>query len=476
MKAKNEENSLRNDAVMTGSRKDDPFMTKIRITYIFGTFVVLILVVGALLFVGSYGAQQSLEEMQALAVDHARGKDAINDLMEASDFLTEQARAFVSTGDPEYGLAYQKEVKATKRRDKSLQMIKSFNASDNVYASLESALNDSNELTETEYYAMHLAAVGYGLREAEYERFDGNTILSDEDKALSDDEKKEKALTMMYDDAYTEKKGLITDHVRESLDLLDEELEERQLDSYKKATRKSHIEHIMLAILLAGFLVLLFLTAIMIVDPIRKSAMYISRNEPLPTKGSAEYFTLSEAYNRMLRLSKINQEQLSYDATHDELTGLYNRKVFEDKRTELEGTDTAMLIIDIDHFKTVNDTFGHEAGDKVLQKVGSILLSSFRLEDYVCRIGGDEFAILMVQMEPSLKHVVKSKIERVREKLRVIDEVPPATLSIGAAFSQDEGPEEGLFNKADKALYSVKETGRDNYRFYSDLQKIREQE
>lgn len=463
------ENQKTEIPVRKGTRKSDPIMSRIRISYVFAIFLALLLTVGILIIFGSYYSQKSINEMQTLSVEYAEGKDAISELMNTSDYLTKQARLFVVSGDPENGLAYQQEVKVTKKREKSLQKIKSFDASDKLYASLEKALNESNDLTKTEYYAMHLAAVGFGLKESEYEGFTGDSVLTRGDQALSADEKKKKAVDLMFNDEYESKKNRIAENVSESLAHLDEELEGREIDSYKRTALLSRIEHIMFIVVLLGSLLMLWATAVMVVIPIRESTKYIMDNKPLPTKGSAEYFTLAEAYNRMLKVTKTNHEKLSYDATHDELTGLYNRKTFEEKRQEYANSDIAMIIIDVDHFKEINDGFGHEVGDLVLKKVGSMLLSCFRLEDFVCRIGGDEFAVIMVDMDPSLKQVVNNKIELLRQKLRTPDDLPDATLSIGVAFSSDEGPEENLFKKADKALYSVKEKSRNGYRFYSDI-------
>ena len=471
-----ENNRNTGGTVRKGSRKSDPFMSKIRITHLYIVFVVITLIIGGLIIIGAYYSRESIHDMQTFSIEYAEGKDAIDDLMDASDFLTEQARLFVVTGDPARGAAYQNEVRVTKRREKALQKIKSFDASDVLYDSLESALKESNDLMETEYYAMHLAAEGFGLRETEYEEFTGRSVLSRRDEGLSSEQKQKKAADMMFDDAYNTKKNRIIDNVSMSLQHLDEELEARELESYNRTTRISEAEHFMFILILLASLFMFWLTAVMIINPIRLSSSYIMRNEPLPTNGSAEYFTLAEAYNRMLRTVKSNHEKLSYDATHDELTGLYNRKVFEEKRQELENSSTAMIIIDVDRFKEVNDNYGHEVGDRVLKKVGAILLSCFRQEDYVCRIGGDEFAVIMVDMDPSLKHVVENKIESVRAKLKLVppDDLPPTTLSIGAAFSSDKGLEDNLFKKADKALYYVKEKSRNDYRFYSDINNDKE--
>ena len=447
------------------------FLSRVRIVYIYALFAVLLLVITGFIMYGSYRAEKSIDDMQEITEEYAEGQSAINDLMTASDYLTKQARAFVVTGNKESGLNYQAEIDETRRRDKAVETIKSFKIKKNVYNSLQSALDRSNALTEMEYYAMLLASKGYGLKQSEYKKFTSDAELTKEDEALSDDAKIRKSIDIMFGTEYDEKKADIRADVAASSDQLMEELKERQINSYDTAASLSRNERNMFYFVLCGVFILLILTALLIIRPMSRSTQHINNNEPLPMKGSKEFYCLAEAYNKMLASSKQHQEELSYEATHDELTGLYNRKMFEDERDLLADESVAMLIIDVDHFKEVNDTYGHDTGDMVLKKVGAALTASFRLEDCICRIGGDEFAVIMRQMDSSLKHVVRQKIENVQRKLNMPDDLPHVSLSIGAAFTDDEGPEENIFKKADKALYKIKEHGRDGYAFYGDIKE-----
>ena len=120
-----------------------------------------------------------------------------------------------------------------------------------------------------------------------------------------------------------------------------------------------------------------------------------------------------------------------------------------------------MILIDVDTFKSVNDTYGHAMGDTILQKVATLLKRTFRSIDYVCRIGGDEFAIIMVEMTSDLKYTIEEKIEAVNETLsKEVDGVPAVSLSVGVAFSDRDNAEDDIFKDADKALYYIKEHGR----------------
>ena len=315
---------------------------------------------------------------------------------------------------------------------------------------------------------MRLACDGYGIAPAKISEDLEEVKLSAEDRALSNEEKISKATTMLFDSNYTSMKDDIINNVIGGLGKLLEKTHNDQFDSFKRAVSLSQREHIMLIVILIATFAMILMTISLLVAPMRKSSKYIKNSEMLPIEGSQEYAYLAATYNSMLEQTMKHHEELSYEATHDELTGLHNRKMFEAKREELANADTAMLIIDLDHFKQVNDTYGHETGDRVLQKVADALRHSFRLEDYVCRIGGDEFAVIMVQMKPELIHVVEDKIANVRERMTDEDGLPPSTLSIGAAFSGDPGDDE-LFKKADLALYRTKEKGRNGYTFYSRM-------
>ncbi|MBR3147271.1 MAG: GGDEF domain-containing protein [Eubacterium sp.] len=447
------------------------FISRIQLSHLYFAYVVLLAVISIILIAGARQSEHSIVYMQEITEEYAAGQDAINELMDASDYLTEQSRVFVVTGDPESGHLYQEEIEINRRRDRSLATIRDFHIDEHVITSVEKALDASNELAKTEYYAMLLAASGHGLEKDVYESFTGGAVLSEKDRKLSGADKVKKATRLVFDENYNDMKSEIRTDVADSLEQLLDKLKERQIESYEQANELFKREHILFVIVLAATFIMAILTAVMVIMPLRKSTEKIMRNEPLSTHGSSEFYCLAEAYNGMLAATRKHQEKLSYEATHDELTGLHNRKLFEQKKDELTDEDIAMLILDIDHFKEVNDTYGHETGDKVLKKVGSILSSSFRIEDYVCRIGGDEFAVIMRQMTPDLEYVVRDKINKVQEKLLPKDDLPKTTLSIGAAFSSDCGPEDNLFKLADKTLYSVKAGGRDGYAFYSELQE-----
>ena len=129
--------------------------------------------------------------------------------------------------------------------------------------------------------------------------------------------------------------------------------------------------------------------------------------------------------------------------------------------------ELALELVDVDVFKAVNDTFGHGIGDQILRKVASVLKKQFRNIDYVCRIGGDEFAVIMVNSASDKRCTIKKKIEEANEELsNPTDSLPAVSLSVGVAFSGRKNPKGSISNDADTALYYIKEHGRHNCGFY----------
>ena len=151
------------------------------------------------------------------------------------------------------------------------------------------------------------------------------------------------------------------------------------------------------------------------------------------------------------------------------LTDALNRGAFEKILNIYEGGEKpfAMIICDIDIFKQVNDLHGHTVGDLILKKVARLLTTTFRSIDYVCRIGGDEFAVIMVDVGRELSHTVSDKIELINDALsNPTDGLPAVSLSVGVAFSDCENPGESIFKDADQALYRVKQNGKHDCGFY----------
>ncbi len=173
--------------------------------------------------------------------------------------------------------------------------------------------------------------------------------------------------------------------------------------------------------------------------------------------------------------------QINHMAYHDELTGLPNRRLLESRlseaihRSKLHGHRTALVYVDLDRFKWVNDTLSHEMGDLLLTLVSQRLLSSVHDQDMVARLGGDEFVIIMEQVQDTaqITDTVQTIIERLGLPFQLGDNEMRLSCSIGITIYPDDGPDgETLMKNADAALYRVKEMGKNGYSFFTaDLQE-----
>jgi diguanylate cyclase (GGDEF)-like protein len=135
------------------------------------------------------------------------------------------------------------------------------------------------------------------------------------------------------------------------------------------------------------------------------------------------------------------------------------------KRASRKKSSLGVLMIDVDHFKNLNDTFGHEAGDAVLRSLGSLLKTHFRGEDIVCRYGGEEFTVIMPETSREAVRKRSSELGEAIKQMSVQHQgqlLPSVSLSIGVAvFGEQGATADSLLRAADSALYLAKKQGRD---------------
>ena len=182
------------------------------------------------------------------------------------------------------------------------------------------------------------------------------------------------------------------------------------------------------------------------------------------------------------QISKIHdlQEKLREQANRDSLTGLFNRRYLEGTleremaRCKREGAPLTMLLLDIDHFKMVNDTYGHQAGDEVLRVFGQLLLENARTEDIVCRYGGEEFLLILPKMPLDIARERGTYLLTLfRDSIVSFGELRiRITTSVGVAAAPEHSDSaEGLIRCADEALYLAKHHGRNRVVTFGDAIK-----
>jgi diguanylate cyclase (GGDEF)-like protein/PAS domain S-box-containing protein len=182
---------------------------------------------------------------------------------------------------------------------------------------------------------------------------------------------------------------------------------------------------------------------------------------------------------------KLAEEQIVYQAFHDSLTDLPNRFLFNDRleralaRCHRNNHAVAVLFFDLDHFKLINDTMSHSAGDQLLREVAGRLSACVREEDTVARIGGDEFVFVLPDMTSAQAaagsaRVAEKVLAEIRRPFTIQDRELFVSASIGIAISPHDGEDiETLVKNADGAMYRAKDYGRNNYQFHTPFAQRR---
>lgn len=180
------------------------------------------------------------------------------------------------------------------------------------------------------------------------------------------------------------------------------------------------------------------------------------------------YFIFNQYSHALLRsaqtIQHLNQaqDQLKNQANTDELTGLYNRRFFNEALKQLlkEQQQGSLYFFDIDHFKTLNDSYGHQAGDKVLIELANMMKSFFRQNDFLVRWGGEEFAVFVKDIQQdTMMHKAESFRTFVEQKITQ-NQPYPITISGGVTHIRPDDQVSSLVKRADDRLYQAKQTGR----------------
>lgn len=189
---------------------------------------------------------------------------------------------------------------------------------------------------------------------------------------------------------------------------------------------------------------------------------------------------LAVAFNLMTQKLEQSQKALKNLAIIDELTGVYNRREFNlQLKNELERSQRyshcfTLLLLDIDHFKKLNDTYGHQVGDEALRIIAALLKQEFRDLDRVARYGGEEFVVILPETSSSIAYAVAERIRQVIAAYPLPIDNKEQTINVTvsgglATFPKDGESEEALIHNADQALYAAKRSSRNKIIIYSSL-------
>lgn len=435
----------------------------IKITTLNMSMIVLSLIVFVLLIGGTFSLNRKYESLINNTGDYMLCEKAAGDLSNASDYLTEQVRLFTVNYDSRNMFNYFEEANSVQRREKALDSLKDNEMGTGSAESLNKALKASNDLMEREIRAMKLICVANGYENMPEEVKD--YVLNIEDMNLSNNEKINKARTLVFDEGYESAKEVIRTHLGHYTDSIIDVLDQRQSLLENNMNKALSYQRILIIILFVLNVITFIAITVLIIRPLSIHIKHIKEDNLLNITGSYEFKYLALTYNDIYEINKANKLALEDKAKHDPLTGLLNRGGYDDLKNILKDSTSplAFVIFDVDKFKDINDTYGHEKGDEVLKEVGSLLQTTFRASDYAIRLGGDEFALVMMDMR-------RRNIDALKEKLNYLNKTlsnynPSVSLSIGVAFS-DAGFHEELYKQADSALYEVKKNGRGSFRVF----------
>ncbi|SDB50592.1 diguanylate cyclase (GGDEF) domain-containing protein [Ruminococcaceae bacterium FB2012] len=425
----------------------------LRITHLLMMFSTL--VVMSILLIEIFHSSSIYKRLSDAADNYIEMQNSATQLMTASDYLTDRVQQFAVEQNVQDMNDYLDEVFVTKRREKAIEKMAEIVGDSEELKNLKAAMGRSEDLTEREYYSMRLVCEACGYSDM-HEKV-AEVKLTAADAALDYEGKIRLAQKKVFDDSYYTQKEGIRRNMESCVDILIARTHQLEVQLSSELDNRMLFVKIFLIIQTVAVIFVLWMTSYLGISPILKGVQKIKENRKLPITGSYEFRYLAKTYNKMYDAFQQSIEHLNYDASHDKLTGLYNRAGYEVLCSGIDIQTTAVMMIDADNFKDINDQFGHATGDKVLKKIADTLRHTFRHEDYICRMGGDEFLVFMLHMDEERRDLIRFKTDLINKRLKdSSDGIPKITVSVGVAFGSNAVSLKEFIDHADEALYRVK--------------------
>ena len=432
----------------------------VRLSRVNVLLIFLGLVIALFMVFSMYETNRSFNQIVNMTESYLSSQQTAGMLSNIANGMSEQCAAFLRTGEPDCVHVYAGQLSAINAQIKANETMQSSDESRDEF--LAKAIEAFRAMNETEIRAMRLMADTLPMGMAAYPLLIQQTKLSPEDEALTAEEKKTLAEKLIDSAEYRLNKEALTAAVDDSHRVASEQGKNRAAQTSAEVRKVMRRQKLLIFLFILIAVIALLMNRFLIISPIQRSVDKLDKREPLPVLGSYEVRHLANVYNEVLKDNAEKTEALSYAATHDALTGLYNRADFDKVYSTCANDRIGIIIIDVDHFKQFNDEFGHGVGDHVLKIVAAKLMEHFRSEDHVSRIGGDEFCIIMPGTKQEQAETIVEKIYEINRELQDNpDGLPPITLSAGLAFWDRPDPGESLLRDADSMLLSLKKTRTD---------------
>ncbi|MBR2676488.1 MAG: EAL domain-containing protein [Solobacterium sp.] len=433
---------------------------------IYAWIIVAAFLLSGAMFYTTSRLTETFESLSETTEDQIALEKAARKLMDASDYLTERAQRFTVDGDTRFLNEYFTEVYETKRREDAIEKMSADPKIKEVLEQLQEAMDESVALMNKEYYAMRLVidAKGYSAVPEALKQVE----LREEDQALSPEEKMREATKLVLGDEYYSEKESIRADMQESLDALESLTRNRESQAMENFRKTLKLARFMILLQIFGTLFLIGLTLHLGINPILGAVGRIRDDRPIRETGAKEFRYLAHAYNDLNRRLNDEKELLKEASETDALTGIRNRMALRNDYDCYFGHEVTVMLMDLDNFKQINDTYGHEAGDHALSETGRLLVQAFQKE-HCYRYGGDEF--LIIAPDYSEAEFVR-KLNTMVEKRPVIEkdgEMIPIGYSYGYVHGllDDDHSLRELFSEADQKMYQIKNSKQkpaENYR------------
>lgn len=424
----------------------------------------------ALFSLASYFGFHYFEKVTTITEQCIISEEAAREMQQGSDILTEQVRLYVMTGQDKYLNGYFTEANVTKHRENAILVLRQNFEDIEQLKDIEEAMNESNYLMSKELYAMKLTATALNAKEIPHDL--RNVVIEESDLSLSAEQMIYKAQKLVSDDDYQLVKEQISSNVNSCLEQLLTLAKDKQnntISIFKDLYIKQAIAQF---ILLLFFIFENYVVRKAIINPLNVYNSNMKTDNIVPEIGAIELQSLAKTYNRVYKENKTNQALLHHEAEHDSLSKLLNRSMFNKTLLTYQNGNTpfVLMLMDVDYFKNYNDEYGHVMGDKIIQKVAEKLSDVFSETKFIFRIGGDEFAIMILNVTNNDCGYISEKLNKLKQKLLSDDDaLPQVSMSIGITFKTNITNNDEIFQNADRALYYVKAHGKNNYMFFENI-------
>lgn len=417
----------------------------INLTTIFTVFLVSLVAIFVTLEFVSNRINKQYISVQSSIDSYIICEKASQTIKDVANYLTDKAQLFIMNHEVKYVDEYIEEKFVTKRRESAVQdLLDMTSPTDITYRRIQIAMEQSESLSKMEMYAMALAYEAMGVKDLPIQ-FAGISV--DRNSNLVADEKQKTAEQAIFGDGYSISKLRVNENCASTISDIENNIQRQLQDNSERLSNFLHIVNTIQLVLLVLTVVFFVLIAFLVLMPLRSFVSSIRSDGRLEVVGSREFRFLAETYNDVHEF--------------DALTNILNRRAFEElcQRSEESKDVLALIFVDLDNFKGINDTLGHAKGDLVLKNVASNLKAVFRKKDHVFRIGGDEFAVICPGLTKENEDTVIEKINILNNYIAKIDMDYYVSVSAGMAFSTN-GYSKTLYENADKALYKTKENGK----------------